>query len=404
MTAEKTPYYSEFQTLDEGVRGRYLQVFNQIDARPYDSPGLGKALVRAYWDLIQWEPRRRFELNEQRYLGMSKSIEAMMANQQEFIEGTLGQSEWTAYADGVEELVRPALACERDWSAGPVVDLTDGIFGRTFDVESAITEAVRRADAPESDTVARSNAELSVRNAMVREVVALGRRTNNPLAAIVRRAAHQLADREDGNREDLFTFLSALGQFGAMSMVRLLLVREEIIEQAARAVSSGPARESGLSLLEVDATARAHAERLRTGAVPFGALDTVTRTKRREVTFGLFRKRRAEEYRVQEPIAVEAWPLGIRRRIVESDTGSSQDLHVVLCPDGTLAVARMTGGAAEVIHHGSFAALQVAMLDGGTWTQVDAQTRVAAFPTESPVSTVDGLRTLMDLCARVGTA
>lgn len=404
MSDEKTPFYSEFQALDQGVRERYLQVFNEIDARPYDSPGLGEALVQAYWDLIQWEPRRRFELDEQRYLGLGKSIEAMLANQQEFIAGNLGQSEWSVYADGVAELVRPALACERDWSAGPIVDLTDGIFRRTFDVEGAIAEAVRGAGASDSDVTARSNAELSIRNAIVREAVALGRRTNNPVAAIVRRAVHQLADRKDGNREDVFTFLSALGQFGVMSMVRLLVVREEIIDQATRAVSSGAARESGLSLLEVDAAAHAHANRLRTGSVPFGALDTVTRTEVREVTSGLFRKRRSEEYRVQEPIAVEAWPLGVSRRTVESSSGSSQDLHVVLCPDGALSVARVTRGAAKVIHRGSFAALQVVMMEGGTWTKVDEQTRVATFPPESPVSTVDGLRTLMDLCARVGAA
>lgn len=403
MSDTKTPFYSEFHALDQGVRARYLEIFNEIDARPYNSPGLGKALVDAYWDLVQWEPRRRFEVNEQRYLGMSKSIEAMMANQREFIAGSLGQCEWTVYADGVAELAPLDLACERDWSVGPIVDLTDGVFGRSFDVDGAIAEALQRADVPDSDITAASNAELSIRNAIVREAVALGQRTNNPLAAVVRRAAHQIAEREDCNREDIFTCLSALGQFGAMTMARLLIVREEIVDHAARAVSSGAARESGLSLLEVDSTARVHAERLRTESVPFAALDTITRTEIREVASGFFRKRKTEEYRVQEPIAVAAWPLGISRRTVDSNNDSSQDLHVVLRPDGILAVARVTGGAAEIIHSGSFAALQVVMLEGGTWTKIDEQTSVASFPPESPVSTVDGLRTLMDLCARLGT-
>ncbi|MBB1021147.1 hypothetical protein G6030_07610 [Dietzia sp. E1] len=405
MSDTKTPFYSEFHALDQGVRGRYLEIFNEIDARPYNSSGLGEALVHAYWDLVQWEPRRRFEINEQRYLGMRKSIEAMMANQREFIAGTLGQCEWSVYADGVAELAPLDLACERDWSVGPIVDLTDGIFGRSFDVDGAIAEALQRAGAPdsESEMTAASNAELSIRNAIVREAVALGERINNPLSAVVRRAAHQLAEREDGTREDIFTCLSALGQFGVMTMARLLIVREEIVNQAARAVSSGAARESGLSLLEVDSTARVHAERLRTESVPFAALDTITRTEIREVTSGFFRKRKTEQHRVQEPIAVAAWPLGISRRTVDSNNGSSQDLHVVLRPDGILAVARVTGGAAEIIYSGSFAALQVVMLGGGTWTKVDEQTSVASFPPESPMSTVDGLRALMDLCARLGT-
>lgn len=404
MSEETIPFYAEFQSLDQRVRERYLAIFDRIDAHPFDSPGQGKELAEAYWDLIQWDPHRRFDVDEQRYVGMGNSIQAVLANENAFVAGTLGQSEWSVYADEVAELIRPPLNCERDWSTGPIADHTHGVFGRTFDVDGAVTDAVQRAGAAATDATARANAEASVRNSIVREVVALGHSNNNPLSTIARRAAHQIAERGDGDKEDIYTFLSALGQFGALSMARLLFVREELIDQAARAVPSGPSPESGLSLLEVDRVARTNAERLLLESVPFPAMGTVMRTEVREVTTGFFRKKKTEKHQVQVPLTIEGWPLAVSRRTLEKNGGGHQDLHVVLCPDGTLAVARVTNDAVEIIRRGSFAALQVMMLGDGSWSQVDRQTRVAKYSTESPVSTVEALRELMDLCARAGTS
>lgn len=404
MSIENHPHFDQFRARDGQLRESFIETFRRIEANSYGSPGLGRELVQRFRDLIEWEPRRRYETDRQRYVAYANQIASVMANEQAFISGTLGKSEWSDFADGVDALSRESLPLERDWTTGPVVNRFHDLFGTSFDLDGAVREALRRGGVDEPDGTTYWNVFSRLQELILSECEAMGSSAHLPVVAALRKISRDLMSRDSFVAEHHIDFLSYLGQPGALWMAKLLIVRDQMIDDAAQHASEETHNEHPpVSLVEVESIASTEADRLRAENLPFGSLGSYVENRTREVKSGFLGRTKTESYVATIPLVVQGWPLGVVREAIRSNGTSSKARHVVLCEDGVLGVAVVTDNRAEIVHRGSFAALQVLMHQNPTWAHADEHTSIADYPSEYSLELENALVALVGLCRRIGT-